>query len=92
MSLSKSQSSKRFAINLLVSMEDKGAGTSGSEAFARSLATLAGHIQALGGALPAYKPYVPIKFENQVRVLLDATHDSQSSSRDDCTRRKPMSI
>jgi hypothetical protein len=61
-----------FAINLWVSIEDKGAGTSGSEAFARSLATLAGHIQALGGTLPAYKPYVPIKFEDQVRVLLDA--------------------
>src|SRR5258708_4424406 len=61
-----------FAINLWVSMEDKGAGTSGNEAFARSLATIAGHIQALGGTLPAYKPYVPIKFEDQVRVLLDA--------------------
>jgi len=59
-----------FAINLWVSMEDKGAGTSDSEAFARSLATLAGHIQAVGGTLPAYRPYVPIKFEDQVRVLL----------------------
>ena len=61
-----------FAINLWVSTEDKGAGTSDSEAFARSLAPLAGHIQALGGTLPAYEPYVPIKFEDQVRVLLDA--------------------
>jgi nitronate monooxygenase len=26
----------------------------------------------LGGTLPAYKPYVPIRFEDQVRVLLDA--------------------
>jgi nitronate monooxygenase len=26
----------------------------------------------LGGTLPAYKPYLPIKFEDQVRVLLDA--------------------
>jgi nitronate monooxygenase len=64
--------SKPFAINLWVSMEDEGARTSGSEAFSRSLASLAGHIQALGGTLPAYKPYVPIKFEDQVRVLLDA--------------------
>src|SRR3984893_5252615 len=63
---------KPFAINLWVSMEDEGAHTSGSEAFARSLAPLAEHIQALGGALPTYKPYVPIKFEEQVRVLLDA--------------------
>ena len=64
--------SKPFAMNLWVSMEDDGAHTSGSEAFARSLAPLAAHIQALGGTLPAYTPYVPIKFEDQVRVLLDA--------------------
>jgi nitronate monooxygenase len=63
---------KPFAINLWVSMEDKGAHTSGSEAFARSLAPLAGHIQALGGTLPAHQPYVPIKFEDQVRIVLDA--------------------
>jgi nitronate monooxygenase len=63
---------KPFAINLWVSMEDEGARSSGSEAFARSLSHLAGHIQALGGTLPTYKPYVPIKFEDQVRVLLDA--------------------
>jgi nitronate monooxygenase len=64
--------SKPFAINLWISMEDEGARTSGSEAFARSLAPLARHIQALGGTLPTYKPYVPIKFEDQVRVVLDA--------------------
>jgi len=63
---------KPFAINLWVSMEDEGARTSDSEAFARSLAPLAGHIKALGGTLPDYKPYVPIKFEDQVRVVLDA--------------------
>src|ERR1700722_15034490 len=63
---------KPFAINLWGSMEDEGARTSGGEAFARSLAPLAGHIQALGGTLPTYKPYVPIRFEDQVRVLLDA--------------------
>ena len=64
--------SKPFAINLWVSMEDEGASTSNSEAFSRSLAPIAGQIQALGGTLPTYKPYVPIKFEDQVRVLLDA--------------------
>jgi nitronate monooxygenase len=64
--------SKPFAINLWVSMEDEGARTSGNEAFARSLASLAGHIQALGGMLPTFRPYVPVKFEDQVRVLLDA--------------------
>ena len=65
--------SKPFAINLWVSMEDEGARTSDSEAFARSLAPLAGHINALGGIQPTYKPYVPVKFEDQARVLLDAT-------------------
>ena len=64
--------SKPFAINLWVSMEDEGARTSGSEAFSRSLAPLAGHIQALGGTLPTYKPYSPVRFEDQARVLLDA--------------------
>jgi nitronate monooxygenase len=64
--------SKPFAINLWVSMEDEGARSSDSQAFARSLAPLAGHIQALGGALPTFNPYVPIKFEDQARVLLDA--------------------
>ena len=64
--------SKPFAINLWVSMEDDGARTSGSEAFARSMEPLRAHIQALGGALPAYKPYASVKFEDQVRVLLDA--------------------
>jgi nitronate monooxygenase len=64
--------SKPFAINLWVSMEDDGARTSDSEAFSRSLAPIGRHIQALGGSLPTYKPYLPIKFEDQVRVLLDA--------------------
>jgi len=63
---------KPFAINLWVSMEDEGARTSHREAFSRSLEPLAEHIRALGGALPTYKAYVPIKFEDQVRVLLDA--------------------
>src|ERR1700677_2654890 len=55
---------KPFAINLWVSMEDAGARTSGSEAFARSLAPLAGHIQALGGMLPTFTPYAPVEFED----------------------------
>lgn len=64
--------SKPFAMNLWVSMEDEGAHTSGGEAFSRSLAPLATHIQTLGGTLPSHEPYVPIKFEDQARVLLDA--------------------
>jgi nitronate monooxygenase len=61
-----------FAINLWVSMEDEGVSNSGSEEFARSLSHLAKHIEAVGGTLPAYKPYVPMRFEDQARVLLDA--------------------
>jgi len=61
-----------FAINLWVSMEDEGARSSDQEAFSRSLAPLARHIQALGGSLPDYKPYAPVRFEDQARVLLDA--------------------
>jgi nitronate monooxygenase len=64
---------KPFAMNLWVSMEDEGARTAGADAFSRSLAPLAGHIQALGGTLPDYKPYVPVRFEDQVRVLLNAS-------------------
>jgi nitronate monooxygenase len=64
--------SKPFAINLWVSMEDEDAHKSGIEEFGRSLAPLAKHIESLGGILPEYRPYVPIKFEHQVRVLLDA--------------------
>ncbi|WP_263355096.1 NAD(P)H-dependent flavin oxidoreductase [Acidicapsa acidisoli] len=63
---------KPFAINLWVSMEDEGAGTSGRAEFQRSLAHLAKHIEALGVPLPEYKPYVPKRFEDQARVLLDA--------------------
>jgi nitronate monooxygenase len=63
---------KPFAINLWVSMEDEGARSSGAEAFGRSLSHLTGHIRSLGGALPAYKPYLPASFEDQIRVLLDA--------------------
>src|SRR5712675_3048842 len=51
--------SKPFAVNLWVSMEDDGASNSDAEAFARSLSHLSGHIQALGGTLPTYKAHVP---------------------------------
>jgi nitronate monooxygenase len=64
--------SKPFAMNLWVSMEDEGARTSDETAFNRSLAGLTPHLTELGGARPPYKPYSPIRFEDQVRVLLDA--------------------
>lgn len=63
---------KPFAMNLWVSTEDEGARASDEATFNRSLATLAPHIKALGGTLPTYQPYKAIKFEDQVRVLIEA--------------------
>ena len=60
-----------FAMNLWVSMEDEGAFTSTEEGFHRSLAPLAKHIESVGGTRPFYRPYEPIRFEDQVQVLLD---------------------
>jgi len=68
----RSLTSKPFAMNLWVSMEDEGAGTSDEKAFNRSLAPLAVHLAALGAPRPTYKPYSPIRFQDQARVLLDA--------------------
>jgi nitronate monooxygenase len=62
---------KPFAMNLWVSMEDDGAAASTEEAFHRSLAPLAKHIESVGGSKPAYLPYKPVRFEDQVQVLLD---------------------
>jgi nitronate monooxygenase len=62
---------KPFAINLWVSMEDEGAFTSTEQAFDRSLAPLAKHIASVGGGKPSYRPYEPIRFEDQVQALLD---------------------
>src|SRR5450432_1730588 len=67
----RSLTSKPFAMNLWVSMEDEGARTSDENAFNRSLAPLAAHIAALGAPRPEYKPYSWMRFEDQVRVLLD---------------------
>jgi nitronate monooxygenase len=68
----RSLTSKPFAMNLWVSMEDEGARTSDENAFNKSLAPLAVHLAALGVPRPTYKPYSPIRFEDQARVLLDA--------------------
>ena len=68
----RSLTSKPFAVNLWVSMEDEGARGSDEAAFNRSLAPLAPHLAALGAPRPAYKPYTPTRFENQARALLDA--------------------
>jgi len=69
----RSLTSKPFAMNLWVSMEDEGARTSDESAFNRSLAPLAVHLAALGAPRPAYKRYSPTRFEDQARVLLDAS-------------------
>jgi nitronate monooxygenase len=68
----RSLTSKPFAMNLWVSMEDEGARTSDESRFNRSLAPLAIHLAALGAPRPEYKPYSPVRFEDQARVLLDA--------------------
>lgn len=68
----RSLTSKPFAMNLWVSMEDEGARTSDENAFNRSLAPLTGHLAALGAPRPTFKPYSPARFEDQVCVLLDA--------------------
>src|ERR1700726_3685940 len=67
----RSLTSKPFAMNLWVSMEDEGARTSDENAFNRSLAPLAVHIAALGAPRPECEPSSWIRFEDQARVLLD---------------------
>jgi nitronate monooxygenase len=68
----RSLTSKPFAMNLWVSMEDEGARTSDENAFNRSLAPLSSRLAALGAPRPTFKPYSPARFEDQARVLLDA--------------------
>jgi nitronate monooxygenase len=68
----RSLTSKPFAMNLWVSMEDEGTRTSDEAAFNRALVTLAVDFDALGAPRPKYKPYSPLRFEDQARVLLDA--------------------
>src|ERR1700730_7270944 len=68
----RSLTSKPFAMNLWVSMEDGGARAADENAFNRSLAPLAVHIAALGAPRPTFKPYSPARLEDQARVLLDA--------------------
>jgi nitronate monooxygenase len=64
--------SKPFAMNLWVSMEDKGARSSDEKAFNEGLAPLADYIADLGAPRPAYKPYSPARFEDQVHAIVDA--------------------
>src|ERR1700745_3491772 len=68
----RSLTNKPFAMNLWVSMQDEGAVTSDAEAFERALSHLAPHLEAVGASKPQFSPYEPLRFEDQVRVLLDA--------------------
>jgi nitronate monooxygenase len=68
----RSLTSRPFAVNLWVSTEDESSGSSDHDAFARALASLSHHIASVNGSQPTYSPYVPIRFEEQVRVLIDA--------------------
>ena len=67
----RSLTSKPFAMNLWVSMEDEGARTSDQDAFNRSFAPLVAHFTALGAPRPEYQPYSGIRFDDQARALLD---------------------
>src|SRR2546430_14320284 len=67
----RSLTSKPFAMNLWVSIEDEDARTSDENAYNRSLAPLAVHLAALGVPRPEYEPYSRMRFEDQARVLLD---------------------
>jgi nitronate monooxygenase len=62
---------KPFAMNLWISMEDEGARTSTEASFRRSLTPLEKHIESVGGAKPSYSSYEPIRFDDQVQVLLE---------------------
>src|SRR5476651_2130935 len=53
----RSRTSKPFAMNLWVSMEDEGARTADENAFNRSLAPLTASLAALGAPRPTFKPY-----------------------------------
>src|SRR5271170_2193720 len=68
----RSLTNKPFAMNLWVSMEDAGAATSDAEAFERALSYIAPHLEAVGASKPRFSPYKPLRFEDQVRILLDA--------------------
>src|SRR5689334_17195803 len=68
----RSLTAKPFAMNLWVSREDQGASTSDEAAFNRSLAPLMRYLDELGAERPQHKPYAPLRFEDQARVVLDA--------------------
>ena len=67
----RAMTAKPFAVNLWVSMQDSDAATSDEAAFLRSLAALSEALQSLHAPLPSFKPFLPLRFEDQVRILLE---------------------
>ena len=88
----RSLTSRPFAMNLWVSMEDEGATTSDSRAFASALSPLAHHIESVGGVQPTFTPYVPMRFDDQVRVLITRRCLFFPSSLESRPRRSLMSV
>src|SRR5207253_11226378 len=74
----RSLTSKPFAMNLWVSMEDESARTVSENQFNRSLAPLVADLDALGAPRPTYKPYLPRRFEDQARRSEEHTSELQS--------------
>jgi nitronate monooxygenase len=68
----RSLTTKPFAINLWVSMEDADARASGEREFQKALQTLKPFLNEIGAPLPAYQPFTPVSFEAQARAVLDA--------------------
>jgi nitronate monooxygenase len=68
----KEATKKPFAVNLWVSMEGAGARTSGVAEFERARRSIEPMLNELGAAKPEYRPYAPVRFEDQARALLDA--------------------
>jgi nitronate monooxygenase len=68
----RSLTDKPFAMNLWISMEDDDAVSSGVGAFQKALSHISHHLDRVGATTPSYAPYKPLRFEDQVRVLIDA--------------------
>ena len=68
----RSLTEKPFAINLWISMEDDDAVASDARAFQNALSHISPHLARLGATEPSFAPYKTVRFEDQVRVLIDA--------------------
>ncbi|WP_446743547.1 NAD(P)H-dependent flavin oxidoreductase [Silvibacterium acidisoli] len=68
----RSLTSRPFAVNLWVSMEDEAAFRSSELEFQRSLSHIENELRALSAQPPKFEPYHPANFEDQVSVLIEA--------------------